>query len=450
MADSSKRTVSPPLVRRLLTPFEAFTNTEALGGLLLAVLAASALLLANSPLADRYFALRDLEIAISAGHLRVHASLQHLINDALMALFFFVVGLEIKRELLIGELTSRRKALLPVAGAIGGMVAPASIYALFNFGRSTISGWAIPMATDIAFALGILSLFGHRIPMTAKVFLTSLAIIDDLGAVIVIATFYAKDIVLLNLGIATLLIVFLFTLNRLGTKNAAIYGAVGIAVWFFCLGSGVHATIAGVAVAATIPVWSKIDPEKFRRIGEIKLQQFAEATDRTLTPLIDADQGKAIHELHSAVQQVQPPMMAMQYALHPWSTFVIMPLFAFFNAGVAFAEAPIRFDALTLGILGGLLLGKPLGVLGGTWLAIKLGLAEALPGVSRRQFYAIAMFTGIGFTMSVFITNLAFSDKAAVNGATGAVLLSSLLAVVIGAAILLMRNPFKKSSEPIV
>ena len=187
MPRSSKQIDSPPLAGRLLTPFEAFTNTEALGGFLLAVLAVLALLLANSPLADRYFALRDLEIAFSAGTLHAHSSVQHLINDALMALFFFIVGLEIKRELLIGELTSPRKAFLPVAGAVGGMLIPAFIFALFNFGKTTISGWAIPMATDIAFALGILSLFGHRVPITAKVFLTSLAIIDDLGAVIVLS-----------------------------------------------------------------------------------------------------------------------------------------------------------------------------------------------------------------------------------------------------------------------
>jgi Na+:H+ antiporter, NhaA family len=260
-----------PIVKKLLTPFEEFFNAQALGGLLLTMAAATALIWANSPWSSQYFGLRDMEITLAAGPFNGHASIQHLINDGLMALFFFVVGLEIKRELLIGELTSARKAFLPVAAAVGGMVVPAAIFVAFNFGAPSISGWAIPMATDIAFALGILSLFGHRIPISAKVFLTSLAIIDDLGAVAVIAMFYSKGLDLTYLLSAVALLLVLIIFNRTGIQSTVLYVVFGIAVWFCFLGSGIHATVAGVLVAATIPVWSKIDPQKFSQISQIKL-----------------------------------------------------------------------------------------------------------------------------------------------------------------------------------
>jgi Na+:H+ antiporter, NhaA family len=238
-----------PIVKKLVTPFEEFFNAQAIGGMLLTVAAAAALVWANSPWSSQYFGLRDLEITLAAGPFNGHASIQHLINDGLMALFFFVVGLEIKRELLIGELTSARKAFLPVAAAVGGMAVPAAIFIAFNFGTRAMSGWAIPMATDIAFALGILSLFGHRIPISAKVFLTSVAIIDDLGAVAVIAMFYSKGLDLTFILSALALLLALIIFNRSGIQSTVVYVVFGIAVWFCFLGSGIHATVAGVLVA---------------------------------------------------------------------------------------------------------------------------------------------------------------------------------------------------------
>jgi len=422
------------------TPFEVFVKTEAASGLLLFLAALAALALANSPGSTSYFALRHFEISLSAGAWMAHATLQHIVNDGLMAIFFLVVGLEIKREMLAGELASVKNAILPFAGALGGMLFPALLFVIFNLGRETLSGWAIPMATDIAFALGVLSLFGSRVPASAKLFLTSLAIIDDLAAIIVITVAYSGHVVLTNLACSAALLGLLFVLNRLGVKAIWPYLVGGFGVWAFLFGSGVHATIAGVAVAGTIPVLSKIDPEKFQRIGTVKLRRIGEATAHTLTPLIDGEQEQAIKELESVVRQVQPPLITIQHLLHPWSTFLIMPAFAFFNAGIALNETPFALNAMTVGIIVGLVIGKPAGVILACWLAVRMRWTAPLVGVTRMQWGGIAMLTGIGFTMSLFIASLAFDSQSLVDTATTSILIASLVAMSAGALLLLLGS----------
>lgn len=428
-----------PLVTKLLGPFEDFVRKQSFGGLLLLAAAAAALVLANSPLSSWYFALRDAEVHFSVAGWSAHMTIQHMVNDGLMALFFFVVGLEIKRELLIGELNSLKRAALPIAAAIGGMVVPAVVFAVFNYSEPSSSGWAIPMATDIAFALGILALLGWRVPLSARIFLTSIAIIDDLGAVLVIALFYSGQLVLQNLASAAFLYGLLVLLNRIGVQSAIVYGFVGFWVWVALLGSGIHATIAGVLVASAIPVMSRIDPEKFQQISQIKLLQFADATAATSTPLLDHDQQKAVHELRSAVNQVQPPMSRLQHLLHPWSTYLIMPAFAFFNAGLALANVSFSVTPLTAGIGVGLLIGKPTGILFASWVAIKCGWAVQ-PDLSKVQFVGLSFLAGIGFTMSLFIANLAFAGhEDFINSSTAAIMVASVVSACTGALLLYQK-----------
>ncbi|MBY0546475.1 MAG: Na+/H+ antiporter NhaA [Candidatus Obscuribacterales bacterium] len=430
------KTRNPPLVSRLRTPFEEFVQNESFTGFLLLAAAAAALLWANSPAGSWYFALRDTQVNLSVAGWNVHSTLQHIINDGLMALFFFVVGLEIKRELLVGELNSLKQAALPVAAAVGGMVVPALIFTLFNYSTTTASGWAIPMATDIAFALGILAVVGGwRVPLSARIFLTSLAIIDDLGAVLIIALFYSNQIDLQKIALATVFCILLAVMNRIGIRSALVYGTVGFLVWLSLLGSGVHATIAGILVAAAIPVISRIDSEKFQQITEIKLRQFATATETTRTPLIDNDQEKAIHELRSTLNQVEPPMFRLQHSLHPWSIYFIMPAFAFFNAGIELKASSMSLTPLATGIFMGLVIGKPTGILLFSWLSIKLGWAMN-PQLPLMQFIGLSFLAGIGFTMSLFIANLAFEDRALIDSSTTAIIAASLASACLGAVLL--------------
>lgn len=367
-----------------LSLLREFLKLEMAGGFLLLGAAIAALILANSPLSWLYHHLLDTRVAVQIGALAIGKPLLLWINDGLMAVFFLLVGLEIKREVAEGELSSWHRASLPVVAAIGGIAAPAALYLLINFGSpETQLGWAIPTATDIAFALGVLTLLGARAPAALKVFLLALAIIDDLGAIVIIALFYTADLSLLALLLAILGVALLAALNLSGVKRLAPYILVGVAIWVCVLKSGVHATLAGVAVALFIPRGTKADS----------------------------------------------PLQRLEHMLHPWISFAIMPVFAFANSGVSFADVTMRdmFAPLPLGIAAGLFLGKQIGVFGASWLAIKLGLCRLPYRVSWSALYGVSLLTGIGFTMSLFIGSLAFEDTGPATSIRLGVFVGSLL-----------------------
>ena len=370
--------LEPLPIERLLKPFALFAKQASAGGIVLLACAVVALLWANSPLSEYYFRLWSIPVEVRFGNLvDIDKPLLLWINDGLMAVFFFLVGMEIKRELLVGELRSPRKAMLPMAAAVGGMVVPALIYASLNWGAPEIRGWGIPMATDIAFALGALALLGTRAPLALKVFLTALAIVDDLGAVLVIALFYTE-----NLKVNALLYSLLFwgamiAMNRLGVRNALIYFLVSLGMWFFMLKSGVHATVAGVLGAFAIPVRSRIDPELFiARVREY-LNQFDQPTaERTI--ILSPEQQSAVEAIEREALRVQSPLQRLEHQLHYFVAFFVMPIFAFANAGVALGgEGGLNWTSRVIwGVALGLLIGKPLGIALFSWLAVRLGLAQ--------------------------------------------------------------------------
>jgi len=370
----------------------AFLDNASSGGIVLMIAAALAIVVANSPLASAYFD----GLHAYLGGLSVH----HWINDGLMALFFLLVGLEIKREVIDGQLSTWPRRVLPGSAALGGMIGPALIYLAFNMGAAGHpNGWAIPAATDIAFALGVLSLLGSRVPTTLKVFLTALAIIDDLGAVIIIALFYTSSIDMMNLGLAAGLIVALFGMNRFGVRMLWPYLVLGAALWFFVLQSGVHATLAGVVLALTIPL--RASPTR--------------------------------------PDDMESPLHKLEHGLQPWVTFLILPIFGFANAGVSFAGMSISqlADPVPLGVAAGLVIGKQLGVFAAAALVIRAGWAELPMYASWRQLYGVTLLCGIGFTMSLFIGLLAFPDSVLLQDEVKlGVLLGSLISALLGAAVL--------------
>ena len=383
-----------------LSAIREFLRHESAGGVVLLAAAVLAFALTNSPLAAAYLGLFDLHLTVKLGEIGFDKSLGHWINDGLMAIFFFLVGLEIKRELLEGELSTPRQALLPVVAALGGMAAPAAVYVLFNAQHpETLSGWAIPTATDIAFALGVLSLLGNRVPESLKVFLLALAIMDDLGAIIVIALFYTADLSPLALGLASIGIVALIVMNRLGVRRLAAYVLVGFYVWCCVLESGVHATLAGTVVGLCVPLRSR---------GGAKLDDHDSLSKRCI------------------------------HALHPWVAFAIMPAFALANAGVSLAG--LTWDhvtaSVTLGVVFGLFLGKQAGVMAALVLARVSGLARLPDGANWAEAYGVAIITGIGFTMSLFIGSLAFADPAAIVEMRLGVIGGSALSGLTGLAVL--------------
>ncbi|AZQ09549.1 MULTISPECIES: Na+/H+ antiporter NhaA [Shewanella] len=369
-----------------------FLSQESAGGILLLVAVALAMLLANSPLSGLYQGFLNTEMQVRFGALDINKPLLLWINDGLMALFFLLIGLEVKRELLEGALSSPSKASLPTFAAIGGMLVPAAIYLFFNYADpATKVGWAIPAATDIAFALGIMALLGNRVPVALKVFLLALAIIDDLGVIVIIALFYSTDLSMLSLIIAAVAVTGLVALNRKGVTALAPYGVLGIILWIAVLKSGVHATLAGVVIAFCIPLRAK---------------------------------------------DGSSPSEHLEHSLHPWSNFLILPVFAFANAGVPLGN--MGLDSLTspvpVGIALGLLLGKPIGVMVFSYIAVKLRLAELPQGIGWRQIAPVSVMCGIGFTMSMFIASLAFEHGGEAYGdlARLGILLGSLFAAVIG------------------
>ena len=416
---------------RALTPFREFTGTEAAGGILLLVATAIALIWANSAWGSSYDRLWGTEFALDLGG-RFHLSkdLQHWINDGLMAIFFLVVGLEIKREILVGELSSIRQALLPIVAAVGGALIPAAIFISLNAGTASSSGWGIPMATDIAFALGILALLGSRVPTALKIFLTALAIVDDILAVLVIALFYTGDLALDYLLIAGGLFVLLVAANRLQINRPAFYAIVGVGLWLAFLKSGVHATVAGVLLSMTIPARTPIDADEFVSRGQRCIDVFRGEDDLGQKVLTNWEHQSALNELQNITSRAESPMQRFQHVLHPWVAFCIVPLFALANVGVSIGEGftSAVTGSLGLGIILGLLVGKQVGILASTWLIVRLGVTRLPPYVRFRHIYGVSWLAGIGFTMSLFITELAFVDPDQLDAAKVGILTVSLIA----------------------
>jgi NhaA family Na+:H+ antiporter len=423
-------------MRRLLTPFQTFFRSESAGGVILIAAAAAAFVWANSPLAPFYQTLKETPFGIGLGGWGLEKPLLLWVNDGLMALFFLLVGLEIKRELLVGELKDRRAAFLPIAAAVGGMLVPAGIYVLLNRGGDGMAGWAVPMATDIAFALGVMALLGKRVPLGLKVALTALAIVDDLGAVLVIALFYTAKLELGYLGLALALWIAALLYGRLGGRRLTVFAGLGVVLWVCMLKSGVHATVAGVLLAFTVPMRRRMEP------GEVK---------RSLAELFRGEgfeeQEVELESLERLVEKAHSPLHELEHALLPWSAFFIMPVFALFNAGFRLSPEASFAAPVTLGALLGLVLGKPLGVLLFSWLAVASGRASLPNGVGWGAMAGMGLLAGIGFTMSLFIAALGFPEPALLDQAKLGVLSASVAAAVAGLVTLLAATGSARASE---
>jgi NhaA family Na+:H+ antiporter len=429
--------MAAPLKKISLTIFQRFFRTETLGGVVLLAFGLGALIIANSPLSEAYNHFWEIPLMVKISDHQLSLTLHGWINDGLMAMFFLLVGLEIKRELLAGELSSARQAALPIACAIGGMVVPAAIYLLFNFGGIGSHGWGIPMATDIAFALGALNLIAPRAPIGAKVLLTALAIVDDMGAVLVIALFYSEGIVWTALAGAAVTLLMLIGFNLIGVRRLWPYLLGGVALWLFVHGSGVHATIAGVALAFTIPTHTRINGVEFSREARSLLDDFDRRETGDFQVLTSKGQQEALFSLERASKSVTAPVLRLEQALHNFSAFVVMPLFAFANAGVKI-DLSVQHLEIGLGVLAGLVFGKPVGIMMAALIAVKTGIARLPQAVSWRSLFGYACLAGIGFTMSLFVAMLAFADRTLVDAAKRGIIVGSLVAGVAGAVLLRM------------
>jgi NhaA family Na+:H+ antiporter len=431
--------VSESPANRVVRAFQEFVRLEAAGGVVLLGATILALAWANSPWAAAYDALWDTPVVIGVGGFGLAKPLVLWVNDGLMAVFFFVVGLEIKRELLVGELAAPRKAALPVVGALGGMLVPAAIYLGFNLDSPGGHGWGIPMATDIAFAVGVLALLGDRVPFGLKVFLTALAIVDDLGAVIVIALFYTAELNLPALAAGGGILLTMILLSAAGMHRVGVHGLLAAGLWFAFLESGVHPTIAGVLAAMTIPSTARINTGAFRTRSRAHLDRFELLDTDPGTHRISPEQQEVVYGLSGLVRQVETPLQRLEHALHPWVTFVIMPVFALANAGITLGAGTARaaVHPVTIGIVLGLVMGKLAGVVGFSWLATSVGLAELPTGASWRRMMGVGALAGIGFTMSLFIASLAFGDSPLLDNAKVGILGASLIAGILGSSILL-------------
>ncbi|MCD6173094.1 MAG: Na+/H+ antiporter NhaA [Sulfurimonas sp.] len=395
---------------RISTPFEHFLHAQTTTGLVLMVMTVVALILANTPLTEAYAHFFHTKVDLSVGSWHLEHTIHHWINDGLMAIFFFIIGLEIKREILVGELSNIKVAILPILAAIGGMVLPALIYYSINAGGEGAVGWGIPMATDIAFAISALVLLGNRVSPALVTFLVALAIVDDLGAVLVIAIFYTDQINMTPLGLAGLSFLIMIIFNRVGIHMILPYFIVGLFMWFFMLESGIHATIAGVIAALSIPSKPKQTPIDFSMSARNQLDEFDNypvATDN----MMHEKQKAILLNIKDKIDEVGTPAARLEHDLHLPVALVVIPLFALANAGISIDFSSIGETIVTpvsLGIITGLILGKVLGIFGVAWVAIKLGIAKLPENSTMKQIFGVAFLGGIGFTMSIFVADLAF------------------------------------------
>ena len=447
---------APTLADRLAAPFLRFLAIEAASTLLLLAATAIALVWANSRWAESYVQLWHTPLAISLGAGRLELTLEQWVNEGLMALFFFLVGMEIKHEIVHGELSSRERALLPVFGALGGMLAPAGLYLAFHAGGPAAAGWGVPVATDIAFAVAALALLGARVPSGLKVFLLALAIVDDLGAVLVIALFYSHGLSWPGLGATAAALLLVVALQRSGVRSLSVYWIVGVAVWLATLDSGIHATVAGVLLGFLTPTTRALPG---RSLGGSARALFERLLDR----IDDGKEERAPRaeerlrmapELREISREAVSPLERLTGALHPWSAFFVMPIFALANAGVPI-DARSLGDPLgrrvSLAVALGLLIGKPLGIGGASWLAVRLGLAALPSGVGWGSLFGAGALGGIGFTMALFVTGLAFQDPALAAASKLGVMAASLGASGMGLAVLqrtLRPGPARDARAP--
>ena len=421
-----------------------FINQESIGGVILVIAAVIAIVWANSSFYDSYHWLwHELKIGVSYGDFELKSSLHHWINDGLMAVFFFTIGLEVKREIMVGGLSTPKKAFLPIMAAIGGMVIPALIFVIFNWNNSdTINGWGIPMATDIAFSLGILALLGSRVHINLKIFLTALAIADDLGAILVIAIFYTEDINFNALMIGGVFIGILLIANLLKVRNTTFYGVVGlVGVWLAFLFSGVHATIAGVLIALTIPVHTKITRNEFVYRLKNKIIKLVDANKKE-EKIHTKEQAHLIDAVSKLADDVHTPLQQLEHGLHPIVTYFILPLFALSNAGVRIEGSIIELlmHPVSIGIIFGLILGKFLGIALIVRILVKLKLAVLPEHVTWNGIYGMGFLAGIGFTMSIFIAELAFSDPYLIMVAKVGIIFASVLSALLGVAVFMFGS----------
>lgn len=397
---------------RVLTPFEEFIHRQTTSGMLLMATAVIALLLANSPLAEVYHHLVHMLAGIRIGDWGLQMTMHHWVNDGLMALFFFVVGMELKREMLVGELSDLRKSALPIIAAIGGMIVPALIYFAMNPEGDAARGWGVPMATDIAFAVGALVLLASRVPRALITFLVALAIVDDLGAVLVIALFYTEQIMPLWLGLAGLCLAVLVVFNLAGIRKVLPYFCLAVLLWYALLQSGVHATLAGVLGAFTVPARPKYDPELFSNYLKELINRFDASYQHGRSIMTNEKLQTVVQTLENGAQRVQTPLQSLEHYWHLPVAFLVIPIFALFNAGI-----PLRLSDMSetfthpvmQGVFLGLLTGKFLGITVASWLALKLGVAKLPTGTRFSQIAGVSLLGGIGFTMSIFIAELGFS-----------------------------------------
>ena len=422
-----------------LQTIERFIKDESFSGVLLFIATLAAVIVANSTLSEQYFALWKMPVGLTFGEFKITMDMMHWINDGLMALFFLMVGLEIKRELLIGELSSVKKASFPIVAAIGGMVIPALVYISFNMDDP--KGFGIPMATDIAFALGILMLLGKRVNPALKLFLVALAVVDDLGAVIVVATVYTNEIhaeYFLHAGFTYALI---WILNLKKVTSLLPYLILGIALWIFIHSVGVHATIAGVLLAFAIPISSKVDEQEFIQGTTESVKTFEENIDTVA--ILNHHQIDSLEDIAYNYDKVQNPLVKLEHQLHGLSAFFIMPLFAFSNAGVILDFSAVSQNAMiVLGVVLGLIIGKPIGIIGFTYLAQKLHLIKKPDNLGWDEIIAVGFLGGIGFTMSIFITQLAFIDETIIDAVKLGIFFASFIAGII--SVILILNAHNK------
>ena len=425
--------------------FERFLHSQSSSSIVLILATLTAVIWANSPWADLYQKLSHLDIGTYFNGKQYHLSLDYWVKDGLMAIFFFVVGLEIKREILIGELSSIKKAILPVMAAFGGAAIPALIYFSFNPVGAAASGWGVPMATDIAFALGLLALFGKRVPIGLKVFLTALAIVDDLMAVLVIALFYTDQINIPPLIVSAVLLTLLALVVRNNIRRPVCTFLLIFGIWLGVFLSGIHATIAGVLLAMVIPVKATIEPKKFFNILKQHKSWLMGSKVTRRSVVTDRQQRQAIEQIYMASRKMIPVGIHLEEHLHPIQAFLILPLFALFAAGVVIDNNTLSAfpSSVSLGIMGGLLVGKQVGIFGFSLLVIKSGWTELPVGVNWGHIWGVSLLGGIGFTMSIFISELAFFDDAMIADAKIAIFIASILAGICGFLVLNATLPKK-------
>ncbi len=425
------RTALP--IELIKSPFVRFAKMEAAGGILLLASTFAALVWANSPWEQTYHSMWSAQVDVGLGHFVLSETRHQWINDGLMAVFFFLVGLEIKREVLIGELSSLKQAAFPLIAAVGGTIVPALMYVGLNHGSFALKGWGIPMATDIAFALGVLALLGDRVPVSLKIFVTALAIVDDIIAVLVIALFYTAEIHFLSLAAGLAGVALSFGLNLLGVRKPGVYAFLGICVWCAVLKSGVHATVAGVLFAFTIPARTYIDRAQFLKQGRWLFDRFEAAQPNSF------QEQAAIHTLETQCELIQSPLHRIEHGLQPWVAFLVMPIFAFSNAGVHILGNVLAAatNSVSMGVALGLFVGKPIGISLFAWLATKAKIATQPSAVSWAQIIGSSWLCGIGFTMSLFIATLAFGEGHLLDMSKIGTLAASLAAAICGSLFLL-------------